>query len=107
MSQSGNLESSTRITYNEDGTCEILVYYDPNQIDGLPNTILAFIAEQGGKILSKNFKENELVILVKNFPSKISFKIDNKGNLILFVTTNDADKYSINENGELEYEKEI
>lgn len=107
MSQSGALQTSTKITYNADGTCEIKVYYDPNKYEGLPDTILAFIAEQDGAISSKTFKENELIIIVKNFPQNINFTIDNKGNLILFVTTGDGSRYSINDMGELEYLREI
>lgn len=107
MSEQKKLETTTRITYNDDGTCEIFVYYDPNLETELPNVILGFIAEQNGKILSTRFSENELVFIVKNFPTKVSLKIDNKGNLILFSGTGDVNKYSINEMGELEYEKEI
>lgn len=47
------------------------------------------------------FKEGELLITVENYPSLINFFIDSNGNFN--IISDDAAKYSINSNGELEY----
>ena len=73
-------------------------------VEDLPNTLKAEITSDVGIINGVNFTNGELLITMKNYPEKINYTINGMGELIVYATTPDLDKYSINENGDLIWE---
>ena len=69
---------------------------------GLPDTIVAFIANLVGNKDGINYIEGELVITMKNYPN-VDFSIDVDGNLIISSLEGDASNYSLDSNGNLIY----
>lgn len=72
--------------------------------DELPNTILARISEDVNIENGVSFIEGQLLIKIKDI-TKINYFIDNNGELNLIDAVGDGGQYSINTNGELEYQK--
>jgi len=68
---------------------------------GLPDTVAAFISEIVATLNGIPYIEGELVITMVNSPADIDFEVDSNGDLIVF--SDDASKYSINDNGDLIY----
>jgi hypothetical protein len=63
------------------------------------------VDDQVGKLNSIDFKEGELLMVSENNPDELSVWIDSNGELNIKAV--DSDNYSINELGELIYEKVI
>ncbi len=82
---------------------DIQIKTEYEEIDTLPDTIEAFLADYVGVKNGISFIEGEGLITMKNSPEHISFIIDSDGNLILTCNTGDQDKYSINTDGNLIY----
>lgn len=78
----------------------IFTYYQENE---LPDTIFCAISDSVGIQNGTPFIEGELLIKVKNYPTNISYQLDNNGNLIQIISTGDEGNYSIDSNGDLIY----
>ncbi len=80
---------------------EIFTFY--NIIDELPNILAMIIGDGIGTIDDTPFIENELLAVVKNYPTEINVQINSDGELL--ITGDDALQYSIDGNGNLIYLK--
>ncbi len=98
MSEIKTIPTTTDIIIYEDSIFINTVYREESE---LPNTINTILSEIVGIIDGVPYIEGELVIQMKNYPSDINYILDGQGNLIVFVSTEDLDYYSINENGDL------
>jgi hypothetical protein len=82
-----------------DGDIVIFTYY--NDSDTPPNIIQMLIEDYVGSLDGTDFIENELLAILKNYPSLIDVQLNSGGDLL--IIGNDALQYSINSNGELTY----
>lgn len=97
--------TSTIITYNPNGTVNIVTTYTGG--DAPPNVISTLIAQALGNTMGINFKEGELIAYLKNYPGQINLSINDKGELLLYTSSGDSQNYSIDGNGNLNYTKPI
>jgi len=101
MPESKQIPTSTIVTNPTPSTIKIFTFFN----DGVSNTLFAFISDivqiNGGI----NFIEGELGIIMTNSPIDIDFNLNGNGDLIVTtsIAENDANRYSINANGELIY----
>lgn len=83
---------------------DIITYYE--LLFGLPHILQAFIGIDGGEYRSGVFFDHgEAGLTMKNSPEDIDGYIDPEGNLI--IIGDDADKYSLDDNGNLTYTYEV
>ena len=81
----------------------IVTQYQQQGENELPDTILAFIGEQLASFDGVSYKEGELMIQMKNYPTQIDYSINGNGDIVVFSNQGDVDKYSVNGNGDLIY----
>jgi hypothetical protein len=74
--------------------------------DTLPSIIFCEIEEDPGSINTTSFINEELVIAIKDDTERIR-PIINDVDLLLYVQSGDGENYSINDNGDLIYTKEV
>lgn len=74
---------------------------DDSGFSDFPNTLRIFISTAVGFENGIGYQSGELIISLKNYPDNF-FYIDNQGHLI--VVGDDANSYSIDENGHLIYD---
>jgi hypothetical protein len=99
MAEERTINTKTELTVLGNGV-KIFTYYLPNE---LPNTLEAFIAEILSSLEGVGYQEGDLVLVLKNYPGQINFFLNADGTMN--VEADDAAQYSINENGELIYNK--
>lgn len=80
----------------------IFTYYDATQ-EELPNILAARIMSAVGSQNGTSYKEGELIVDMKNYPSNIDSFVDVDGNLIVTGDTGDINSYSIDSNGDLKW----
>lgn len=89
---------TTSTTVNISGTfIEIVTRYEEDS--GERNILSIEIKSTNEVSGGTNFKENELVADVNNYPSGLNIYLNSEGELI--IIDDNASKYSINSNGEL------
>lgn len=71
------------------------------KVEDLPSIPKVEVLDLNTQISGKNFNEGDLMIIGVNFGVDVYAKINNKGELIIF--SKNAEKYSINNNGDLIY----
>lgn len=96
MSEVKKIETKT-IVETLNNLISITAIFDQSGSDVLST----FISESVQVVNTIPFIEGELGISMNNYPNEIDFEIDQDGNLI--VIAEDAEKYSIDENGDLIY----
>lgn len=97
MPESKLLNTRSQVTINGVDV-SVLTYYF---VDELPNTLDAFIADILSNLEGVDYKEGELIIVVKNYPGSLNWFLNSNGDLNIDAA--DASQYSINSNGELIY----
>lgn len=100
MSETKIISALTSLIVNGD---DIQIKTEYQNIESLPDTISASLANIVGVENGTSYIEGEGLITMKNSPEHIIFSVDSNGNLILTCNTGDAGNYSINSNGELIY----
>ena len=97
MSQTKVLETGTDVT-KVGNNITIRSFYSPT--DTLPNILNVFIATEDAELDGIAYRQGDLVVRFKN-PSDISVSLNSNGEFIIIA--DDANQYSINSDGELEY----
>lgn len=100
------LNTTTIITYSEDGSVSIVCNYNDEGEENLPNIIFADIAETNITFNGKLIQQGDLFMFLKNYPFEINAKIDDRGHLLLMLNTQDSQNYFIDsDTGRLKYNK--
>lgn len=71
----------------------------------LPRTVAVEVGTQLGAINDVRFKEGDLFLTVRERINRIDYHVDEQGSL--FVNAEDADRYYIDEEGNLKYDFSI
>lgn len=104
MSNTAFLPTITLITYDTiNNTVAIKSQYVGDDAS-LNNVIFVDITDEDTVLESIQVQQGNLFAYVKNYPSQINMVLDDNGHCILFSSTGDESKYSIDENGHLSYQ---
>lgn len=102
MSEQRKIPTTTIVTVDT-SSVQIFTYYNSTQ-EELPYTLSVIITNNVGSSNGISYLENELIMTMINHPSNIDFVINSNGELIVFTPlVEDADRYSIDSEGNLIY----
>lgn len=98
------LPTITLITYDAVGnTISIKAEY-VGDLDSFNNVMFVDITEENVILESLQVQQGNLYAYVKNYPNQINMLVDDNGHCILFSSTGDENKYSVDVNGHLLYQ---
>lgn len=97
MAESKVIPTSTIITRTNSGSPNLSVFTFYNE--GGLHILQSIVENITGSILGTNFREGDLVFLMKNYPTEIFAEINSDGELIVYSQPGEV--YSIDSNGNL------